>query len=358
MKVASSAPKRKGTDTKVPLEAELCRVLGQLSNARDRSLVARHLGWDGDLPCSLNKAGARFHLSRERARQVYAEAVPRLRRSAGTPSLDAVLAFVRKHQYELVSEVEQKLQEQEFTKGPFSLRGVQTAARLLDRAPSFDLDLIGGVWFIGRVSEPARILLTIASKQVEHHGATSTSFLRQEMWRKYRRRVSHELVRRILRTRWDICWLDSAGEWFWLTSLGRNRLLARLKKILALVPRIPLSNLYEAILRDYKPLQIPEFVFRSFCGTLSWCCVNAHEVSVRTELGFDSLPTGGESIVCNILREHGEAMQLSLLRERCFEAGLTRANLWRVLAYSPLIRRFDKGLYGFITAGDIEGPRR
>jgi hypothetical protein len=43
-------------------------------------------------------------------------------------------------------------------------------------------------------------------------------------------------------------------------------------------------------------------------------------------------------------------MPLAHLKKRCLEAGIQRANLWRVLSFSPLIRRVDKQVYGLIGA--------
>src|SRR5581483_998564 len=94
-----------GRRRRAPLELELSQILARVKSPRDRALVARHLGWDGDNPCSLKQAGAGFHLTRERARQVYAEALPLLRLSAETSSLDAVLRFIGNRSDQLVSEV-------------------------------------------------------------------------------------------------------------------------------------------------------------------------------------------------------------------------------------------------------------
>jgi hypothetical protein len=321
-----------------------------VKNARDRSLVARHLGWDGQQPCSLRQAGAGFHLTRERARQVFAEALPLLRVDEGIPSLEAVLAFVRRRQNELVSDVERQLEQKGFTSGRFSLQGVLTAARVLGRAPGFDVEQFGGVWFVGRISQIGRTILNTAMKRVEHYGATRVSVVRLEIVKKLRRRVDDRLVRRILQTRPDIRWLDKSENWFWLTGPPRNRLRTRIQKVLAATPELSVSTLRQAISRDYVPLHLPESVLRSFCGCLPWCRVSGSTVAARTELSVGELVSGGEAIACSILRQHGGVLELSELQRECYAAGVQRANLWRVLSFSPLIRRLDRELYGLIGA--------
>jgi hypothetical protein len=349
MTIGNPARERQRGNRRITLQAELAGVLARLNRPRDQKLIARYLGWDGNCPCSLKEAGADFHLTRERARQVYAEALPVLQQRAPTPSLDAVLSFVAKRQYELVADVERELLERGFTTGPFRLQGVLTAARLLGRAPAFEVDEFGGAWFVGKVSDPGHLIVNAAAKQVEHHGASRVSVIREEL-AGAGRTVNPEFIRRILRTRPDIRWLDQTGEWFWMTSVPRNRLLTRLEKVLAATRRISLSQLNAAISRDYKPLRIPDAILRSFCAGLDWCRLSGREVAAVAELHLEAFLSGAEAIACAILREHGGALPLAELKDRCFKAGVKNANLWRVLSFSPLIRRMDKEIYGLVGA--------
>lgn len=351
-----SGPNRNRAVRRTPLEAELSELLGGLKKPRDRKLIARHLGWDGGPPCSLSEAGAVFQISRERARQVYAGAVPLIRRHGSAPSLDSILSYIRRHEQEPVSDVERELQEHGFTNDRFSLHGVLTAARLLGRNPGVDLVRFGGTWFVGEVSKVGRAILVTAAKRVEHHGATRISVVRQDVGRRLEGRIKDRLVRQILETREDLCWLDPAGDWFWLSSVSRNRLLTRVEKVLAVFPRIRVSKLHHAISRDYKPLRIPESVLRSICASLPWCHVVGDDVRASTELDAAAILSGGEAIACTILREHGGSLELSQLESQCYAAGVKRANLWRILSFSPLIQRLDREVYGFI--GPAEPARR
>jgi hypothetical protein len=246
--------------------------------------------------------------------------------------------------------MERQLQQRGYTSGIFSLQGVLTAARVLGRSPGFELDQFGDTWFVGRVSELGRAIVNAAAKHVEHHGAARVSLVAQEVARGRRGPVQAEFVRRILQTRLDVRWLDKSGEWFWLASVPRNRLITRVEKVLAISPRISLSKLNQAISRDYRPLRIPDSILRSFCAGLAWCQISGRDVTASSELKVEGLVSGGEAVACALLREHGGVMPLAHLKERCLEAGVKRANLWRVLSFSPLIRRVDKEVYGLIGA--------
>lgn len=343
------APRRR-KHGRVPLETELAVAMDRLKNVRNRQLVARHLGWDDRPPCSLKEAGAEFHLTRERARQVYADALPLLRQNTEMPTLDAVLAFVKKRQNELVSDVEEDLGRLGFTRGRFSLRGILGAAQVFRRAPGFQLHRFGGALFIGPDLRVPRIVQNVAVKGVAHHGAVPVSEICREVSKRQGRRVDDQVVRRFLRTRADIRWLDKEGEWFSLTSVPRNRLVARVQKVLAVHPRIHISALHQAISKDYQPLKIPEPILRSFCGISPWCRVRGQYIAAEVVPAVEEILSGGEAVICDILRNHGGAMPLSELNKLCCAAGVKRSNLWRVLSFSPLIQRLGRELYGLIGA--------
>jgi hypothetical protein len=336
------------------LESELSDTLRRVASERNRQLVARHLGWDGREPCSLTDAGVQFQLTRERARQVYAAALPVLRQSAVVPTLGAVLTYVRRQQGELASEVEQRLVEQGLTVGGISLHGILRAAQVFRRRPTFQLHRIGDALFVGPIWQVARTILNTATKTVAHHGAARVSELRTEVSRSRRRGVDERLVRRILETRPDLRWLDDAGEWFWLTLVPRNRLLARVQKVLALRPHIHVSKLHEAISRARLPLRPPEATLRSICAQLSWCRVNNQYVESRVVLRMDDVLGGAEAIVCVLLRDSGGVLPLVKLENLCLRRGVKKDNLWRILSYSPLIERSGKAMYSLIEAKSIK----
>lgn len=338
------------------LDTDLSTALRSVESVRNRKLVARHLGWDGRPPCSLQQAGAEFHVTRERARQIYGEALPLLRQS-GAPALDAVLSFVQKHQHERVCDVEQKLRREGMTGEHLNLLGILRAAEVFGRKPAFQLHRIGDVLVIGPISQMARTILTTAVKIVAQHGAAHVPGLCREISANRTRAVDEQLVRRILQTRSDISWLDKTGEWFWLASVSRNRLLTRVEKVLAVHRRIHISKLHQAVSRAYKPLAIPLPVLRSLCAHLSWCRVDGQHVEARIVPRMENVLSGAEGVVCRILRDHGAPMPLQRLQELCLATGVKRENFWRILSFSPVIRRFDRQLYGFVGAGTVSRRR-
>ena len=338
------------------LDTNLQSALKSVKSLRNRKLVARHLGWDGRPPCSLQEAGAEFHVTRERARQIYADALPLLRQS-GVPALDAVLSYVQKQSHERVCDVEEKLRRQGMTGERLTLQGVLRAADVFNRKPLFQLRRVGDTLVIGPVSKMASAILDTAIKTVGQHGAAHVPGLCREVSARRARPVDEQLVRRILQTRSDIRWLDKAGEWFWLASVSRNRLLTRIEKVLAVHARIRLSKLHQAVSRAYKPLTIPPAVLRSLCAQLSWCRVDGQYVKARAVPRMEEVLSGAESVVCRILKNHGAPMPLQRLQQFCLAAGVKRENFWRILSFSPVVRRLDRQVYGLVGSASVPGRR-
>lgn len=336
------------------LECELSDALRHVPSERNRQLIARHLGWDGQAPCSLADAGVQFQLTRERARQLFAAALPVLRQSTIVPALDAVLTFVKGQQGETVSDVEQRLVHLGLMDGGITLHGVLHAAQVFRRRPTFQLNRIGDALLVGPVWQVARIILNTAMKKVAHQGAARVSDLRPEVSRSRRSAIDERLVRRILETRPDVHWLDDAGEWFWLALVPRNRLLVRVRKVLAVRPRIQLSKLREAISRARPPLRLPETTLHSICAQLSWCRVNNQCLESRVVLRIEDVLVGAEAIVCVVLRDNGGPLSVAKLESLCRGRGVKQDNLWRILSFSPVIERCGKGIYCLVGANARE----
>jgi RNA polymerase primary sigma factor len=72
------------------LKEQIGTSLGTLSNMEEKVLRLR-FGLDSDDPMTLKEIGDRMHLSRERIRQIEAQALGKLRRSSGAPALASYL---------------------------------------------------------------------------------------------------------------------------------------------------------------------------------------------------------------------------------------------------------------------------
>ena len=111
-----------------------------------------------------------------------------------------------------------------------------------------------------------------------------------------------------------------------MALVPRNRLLARVRKVLAVRPQIQVSKLHEAISRARVPLKLPEAMLRSICAQLSWCRVNNQYVESRVVLRIEDVLAGAEAVMCVLLRDNGGVLPLAKLEDLCLGRGVKKDN--------------------------------
>jgi hypothetical protein len=160
--------------------------------------------------------------------------------------------------------------------------------------------------------------------------------------------MSEVSVRQVLETRSDFQWLDQPGGWFWLTTVLRNRLLSRIRKVLCVAPRISVSEMREGVSRDHRMrgFSPPRRVLLALCAQLPWCRVNEQYIEAVVALDPSEVLSDAESVVSSILRGHGGALPLAQIESLCLAAGVTRPNFWRICLASPIVHRYAPAVYG------------
>jgi hypothetical protein len=348
---------------RMTLDAELFQILERLNGRRDSHIVARCLGWDGGGGCTLQTAGSEHGITRERARQVCARALETLRGRQFVPVLDAVLACIANHSNEPGPEIEARLRSEGLIGKPFALEGIVKAAEVFDRALPVGMRSSGG-WSEVAAETPSPVVsavLKTAHRNVSRWGALTVSDLSSEVSGQRNMEVSELSVRRMLETRADFRWLDEASGWFWLTSVPRNRLLNRIRKVLCVAPRISVSELRAGVSRDYRMqgFSPPRRALLALCAQLPWCRVSGQYIEAAAALDPVEVLSGAESVVLKVLRSHGGALALAALESFCLAAGITRPNFWHIAAFSPIVHKYALAVYGLVGAqldpGVIEG---
>jgi hypothetical protein len=157
----------------------------------------------------------------------------------------------------------------------------------------------------------------------------------------------------------DLRWLDEDREWFWL-STGRNTLLSRLGKVLAVATRLPIELAHAAVMRDRRmsDTKLPLEVFVNFCTTLDWCRVADGWVFVEGAAPeLDELEST-ESILVDILRAHGPSLKTTDLRQLAMLKGVGDVSFYRTLSDSNVIVRHASDVYGLVGSdGTLSNSR-
>jgi hypothetical protein len=373
------------------LEEELAQLIVAIGENPDRAgMVARYLGWDGQGGATLQAVGDEWGISRERVRQVSSRALKRLRgRSPFLPVLDRAAIYVNQEIPNLAEDLEVGLARQGISERAFRLEGLQSAMRVLGRGVSFMVQGTGASRLALGLSDPTplahvggagtpergliasdidvpRAILRIARRSVERWGVCTVADVTAEIGKLVSTDITSKIVARVLMTRPGFLLLDEVNAWFSLADVPRNRLLNQVEKVLAVAPRIEISELRAAVSRSHRMQGFapPRRVLLELCRQTTGYSVEGTTVVVDPASDSDQVLGRVESTMVEILRECGPVMERSELERLCQERGIIRSTFYIYLDYSPVITKYARGVYGLpgveISPGTIESlsPKR
>ncbi len=341
----------------LPLEDELIRVLEiHVPQSRDREIVQRVLGWDGQGGCLLAEAGDIFGITRERARQVYDRAIEQIRTCELSSTLGEALAYVHRRRNRAAEDIEAELQEREYTRHRFGMRALWNTAGAFGRAPKFALEETGGKLFVVGRAGMVRTILKAAQRSSSRYGVQTVEEICSGIAPECRSATDRVLVRQVLETRADLRWLDARRQWFWLASVPRNPVVRCVKKILQFAGSVRVADIQRATARlpRKRPTPIPRDALHAFCRQAPFCRVSGRGSDGLVEWvgssGSVKPLRGAEAKVCRILKRNGNELRFGCLESLCAAVGISRPNLWRIVQYSPLIYRRAPRVYSVISA--------
>jgi hypothetical protein len=338
---------------RTPLEEELTRLLeSSVPSARGRHLVRRVLGWDGQRGCCLKDAGEELGITRERARQIYDQAIQQIPTGEVSSALDETLAFVNRKSNRAAGDIEAELLGRRFTKYPFAIGALLKTAQVFGRAADFTVEETGGKLFVVAGAGVVRSIIKAALRSSTRHGVQDVSALCFAIPPIHRRRNDSLFVRQVLNTRRDIRWLDAGEEIFWLASVPRNPMVRCLKKIIYYASPVAVSDVHRALgrLPAKRRSTLSRNLFIKFCEQTPFCRVTNGCVERVEPLAACNLIGDAERLVCQILRQNGNELSVERLQSLCASAGISKPNLWRIVLHSPLIFRRAPRIYSVITA--------
>jgi hypothetical protein len=341
------------TATRTPLEDDLTRVLAsQVGNARDCRLVRRVLGWDGQRGCCLKDAGDEFGITRERARQIYDQAIEQTRTARVSSALDEVIAFVTRMANRDADDVAIELQRRGFTRFLFPLGALLKTIEAFGRVPGFTVEKTGRKMFVVAGPGVVRSVIKAAQRSTTHCGVQKVSALCSAIPQIHRRRNDRIFVRQVLNTRRDIRWLDADEETFWLASVPRNPIVQGLKKIVCYASPVAVSDVHRALgrLPAKRRSTLSRRLLIKFCEQAPFCRVADGCLERVAPLAASKLISDAERLVCRILSRNGNELSVERLQNLCDLAGIGRPNFWRIVLHSPLIFRSAPRTYSAITA--------
>jgi hypothetical protein len=90
----------------------------------------------------------------------------------------------------------------------------------------------------------------------------------------------------------------------------------------------------------------PQRVLIALCAQAKDYAIQGNSVLANTPLNHREVLSDTESVIVDVLREHGPVMRRPKLEELCLGKGLQRETFSIHLTYSPVITRYARGVYG------------
>jgi len=353
------------------LEEELSNLANLAGSDRNKKIIVKYFGWDGNGPKTLQAVGEELGLTRERIRQIYNKFEKKFRwafsrKKIFLPCMEKVCNLVSEQLPAPAKQVESEIIAQNLTKNPFKLEGLIKTADFCRRKIAFRIEKIYGMRLVipdGYINL-TKCILRLAKKAADHWGVSTISDITSQAEEESAHQIDPSYVVAVLTTLKDFQWLDEASGWFWLTSASRNRLVNRIQKILSVADNIEISELRAGISR-YRRMEgfaPPRRVLLEICRQLPWCKVEGNIIIADPPLDSQKILSGTERSISWILNKFGPVMTSQKLEETSLALGINTRTFFPTLSYSPIVTKHAPGIYGLrgarIPPGVVESLMR
>lgn len=349
---------------RLPLRDELSSLVAAIVPAeKGQEMVADRLGLGGQAAMTLQEAGDRSGVTRERVRQVenrFHQAVNEC--TPWTPVLDRVLRRLTVDAPTPLSERWRELESDGVVGAEVSPRSVGAAATALGKHLDVVIDEAHDLIIPGRFDpEVADRLASCARALVSHWGATTIDELLADVSGQGIE-VNASLARLLVQRIHGFSWLDEPTGWFWVRGTGRNRLLNQVEKVMSVAGSITIGELRDGVGRHHRMqgFRPPREVLAQLCEQ-----TGLYRREGDRLIGGPDLPDwkdvlgANERALVEVLFAHGPLMRRDELEQRVVdERGLNRSSFYVYLGYSPVIQRFAPSVYGLrgaeVSAAEVD----
>lgn len=193
----------------------------------------------------------------------------------------------------------------------------------------------------------ARAAYRIAVRTLRTVGAATTDGIAGQVRATTRSTIDANFVAGLLSGLPAFRWLDREGGWFWFDQRS-NPLLANLRKVLSVVPRLPLLRLASVLFRTRAGPRPSSIVVQGLCRAMPE--VRVADGMVIVEKAFDRRAhlNEEESRVVRLLETARSGLSDAQLRWLVRDVGLPWTPIWRLLRSSPLFEQSPEGLFRLV----------
>jgi len=355
----------------VTIEDEMKYLASAAKSARDKQMVMKYYGWDGDVPLTLREVADKFNMTHERVRQICSKVEEKWKkRKPSLCILNKILEFINDNLPARASEIESSIVGHGFANQIVRIAGLKRVASMAGQTVPFQITTIGNdkIVYQKNTARALKLIIHHTKKSISRWGVTTIEDIIFQTNKESRQSIDSKSVTFILTLLGDFSWLDKESGWFWLTSTPRNTLITQIRKILSVNDQIDISDLRAGISRFHRMggFSPPRRVLLELCKQLCWCKINGNMISACPALNASEVleKNSTESIFFSILKNHGSVMLREDLEQACIQKGMNRATFYMYLGYSPIISKYAPGVYGLrgsqVLLSDIESikPQR
>jgi hypothetical protein len=333
----------------LPLEKALFGVTPQDRNSR---IAAMHYGFDGRGGANFQRTGDEFGITRERVRQIVAEAEPQRQiQAGGCCALDRVIAFITAGIPAPAAEIETNLQLAGLTAKRFRIEGVVNLARLLHRAVSFRIGSLKTRRFVLPASFPQfRDIVGSARQRVRRNGMAAIAEFTNDLPVGEATEREAKLIESILSSQPDFRWVNRRSGWFRFVGAAGNFAMRRIRKMLAVANPLTVEEL-RAGLGRMGSNPAPEPTLLAFCRQVDGLSVRGNLIYASPCIETDDVLNKTERDLYHLLSENNGCMSNSELISESSRLGMKRPTFYQCVTYSPIVARCNGTHYRLIGSG-------
>jgi hypothetical protein len=171
--------------------------------------------------------------------------------------------------------------------------------------------------------------------------------------------VDDGLVTAVVSEPADFAWLERRTGWFYLPSVAKNAVAARVAKVLSVSGAVGLADLHAGIRRDerMRGFVMPEYILAELCARLPGVEVDGSLVIATAPRRPEDVLETTELTLVRALRAAGGQADRRDLERACLAAGMKLASFNNRIAYSPIVSDLGRGRYGLRGAAVPGGGR-
>lgn len=328
---------------------------------RNCTILSMRYGWDGSPGCTLEVAGQKSALTRERVRQLEAKFEKRVRNLGVVPAwLTDAIAAMEAIAPCRAEDAAGALREVGITLGNCDVRGVLAAAPLFGMRPDLTVPTSGAMQDVLCTSRQAE-LGTRALRRARALTSRYGCFTRETLLARLRPESTDAAETRrmfpFIQDHSRIAWLDEGHEWAFVPGTARSRLLGVVRKTLSVADWVGIDEIRSAIRRNrhMEGFAPRRDILLALLKHVPWIEVDGERArGIHLDAHFELL--GNDRIFWETLVEAGRVLDRYTLIDRCIRRGMNFTSCHLLLNYSPVVSRVSPFVYAL--AGTTVSPEQ